>query len=68
MTYFDCFMVGSWMLVIGWFLGAIYVQNHSETAESSRVSKTLTRVTEKPEPCPECQGWRLPVVTSASAD
>ena len=68
MTYFDCFAIGSWMFVIGWFLGAVYVQNHCETTKSPRVRETLTRVTEKPERCPECGGWRLPVVASASAD
>ncbi len=70
MTYFDCFVVGAWMFVIGWFFGAIYVQNHNENAESSRVSETLENVTEKPERCPECEAWRLPVLTASemSAD
>jgi hypothetical protein len=45
MAYFDCFVVGSWMFVIGWFLGAIYVQNRNEKTEAPRV-------VEKPEPCP----------------
>jgi hypothetical protein len=49
------------MFAIGWFFGAIYVQNHSEKTDSSRVS-------EKPEPCPECEAWRLPVSASAAAD
>jgi len=60
MTYFDCFVAGSWMFVIGWYLGAIYVQNHNEKTESSRA-------TEKLEPCTECEAWRLPVAASASA-
>jgi hypothetical protein len=59
MTYFDCFVIGSWMFAIGWFLGAVWMQNHAEETESSRVS-------EKPEP--ECEAWRLPVAVSASAD
>jgi len=49
------------MFAIGWFLGAVYVQNHKEETERPRVS-------EKPEPCPECEAWRLPVAASASAD
>ena len=61
MPYFDCFVVGAWMFAIGWFLGAIYVQNNSEEAERPRA-------TEKPERCPECEAWRLPAVASASAD
>jgi len=61
MTYFDCFVVGSWMFAIGWFLGAIYVQNCNEKTESPRVSEKL-------EPCTECEAWRLPVAASASAD
>ena len=59
MLYFDCFMVGAWMFAFGWFLGAVYVQNQNE--------KTETRVSEKPEQCPEGEAWRLPVVASASA-
>lgn len=59
MTYFDCFMVGSWMFAIGWFLGAIYIQDHKEETQSSRVS-------EEPERCPECEGWRLSVIASAA--
>jgi hypothetical protein len=61
MTYFDCFVVGSWMFAMGWFLGAVHMQNHTEETESPRVS-------EKPELCPECEAWRLPAVASASAD
>jgi hypothetical protein len=61
MAYFDCFVVGAWMFAIGWFLGAIYVQNHNEKTERPRVS-------EKPERCPECEEWRLPVAASAAAD
>jgi hypothetical protein len=55
MTYFDCFIVGSSMFAIGWFLGALYLQNHGEERE-------------KPEGRPDCQAWRLPVAASASAD
>jgi hypothetical protein len=61
MLYFHYFMVGSWMFAIGWFLGAVYVQNQNEKTERPRVS-------EKTERCLECEAWRLPVVASASAD
>jgi len=56
MTYFDCFMAGSWMFALGWFLASIYVQNHNEETESPRVS-------EKPER--ESEVWWLPAVASA---
>ena len=62
MTYFDCFVVGSWMFAMGWFLGAIYVQNLTEETESPRV------VEQQPERCTECEAWRLPAMASASAD
>jgi len=58
MTYFDCFVLGSWMFAIGWLLGAIYVQNRDEQTESPQVS-------EKPERCLECEAWRLPAVAGA---
>jgi len=61
MTYFDCFVLGAWTFAIGWFLGAIYVQNHDEKAESPRAVK-------EPERCTECDEWRLPVAASAGAD
>jgi hypothetical protein len=61
MPYFDCFVVGSWMFAIGWFLGAIYVQNQNEQTESPPVVA-------QPERCPECEVWGLPDVASASAD
>ena len=67
MLYFDCFVAGSWMFVLGWYAGAIYVQNHNEKRESPRVTERL-RLIEKPERCPECEAWRLPVAASASAD
>jgi hypothetical protein len=60
MLYFDCFVVGAWTFAFGWFLGAVYVQNQNEKTERPRVS-------EKPERCPECEAWRLPVAASASA-
>jgi hypothetical protein len=56
MSYFACFMVGSWTFAMGWFLGAIYVQNHNEETESPRVSEQPERETEV---------WRLPAVASA---
>jgi hypothetical protein len=58
LTYFDCFVVGSWMLVIGWYLGAIYVQNQNEKTETPGVA-------EKPEPCPECQVMEISAVAGA---
>ena len=61
MTYFDCFVVGSWMFVLGGFLGAIYVQNHNEKTKSPRT-------VEKLEPCTECDALRFPVAASATAD
>jgi hypothetical protein len=60
MTYFDCFVVGSWMFVIGWFLGAIYVQNQTEKTEAPRV-------VEKPEPCLDFQE-EISALAGASAD
>ena len=39
MTYFDYFLVGSWLFTIGWFLAAIYVQDQNEKTENSRVSE-----------------------------
>ncbi len=61
MTYFDCFVVGSWMFAIGWFLGAIYVQERYENAQHPRAS-------EIPERCSESEAWRPPVGASAAAD
>jgi len=49
------------MLGIGWLLGAIYMQNQSEKTERPSVS-------EKPEPSPEYQTWRVPITGSAAAD
>jgi len=61
MTYFDCFAIAEWMFAIGWFLGAIYVQNQNEKKESSHTIKKL-------EPRTQCEALRLPVAASASAD
>ncbi len=63
MTQFDCFVAGSWMFVLGWYAGAIFMQNHNEKKERSR-----PRLVEIAEPCTECEAWRLPVAASASAD
>jgi hypothetical protein len=60
MTYFDCFVVGSWMLVLGWYLGAIHIQNQNEKAEASRVVEEL-------EPCPDCEALGISAVASAGA-
>ncbi len=73
MSYFDCFVAGSWMFVLGWYVGAIYVQNHNHKKESSRVVERLRvtesiRLSEKSERCPECGAWRLPVAARVSAD
>jgi hypothetical protein len=58
MTYFDCFVVGSWMLVIGWYLGAIYVQNQNEKPEAPRV-------VEEPEPSPDREAIEICAVACA---
>ena len=55
MPYFDCFMIGAWMFAMGWFLGAVYVQNHEEK-------------TEHPKRSPEGEACRRAVLASASAD
>jgi hypothetical protein len=64
MTYFDCFVVGAWMFASGWFLGAIYVQNHNEETTNEETQSPL--VSEISEQCPECEAWRLPAVASAA--
>lgn len=38
MLSFDCFVVGLWMFVLGWFLAAIYLQNQCEETQVFRVS------------------------------
>ncbi len=60
MTYFDCFTIAAWTFGIGWFIGAIYVQNHAEKTESPGI-------VEAPEPCPDCDAFRFPVVPGAVA-
>ena len=60
MTYFDCFVLAAWAFAFGSFIGAIYVQNHAAETETPRVSETA-------EPCPNGEGWRLPVATSSAA-
>lgn len=60
MTYFDCFVVGSWMFVLGWFFGAVYMQNRAEETQTPRVTEEA-----EPERCPECEAWRLPVLTGS---
>jgi len=61
MLYFHCFMVGSWMFAIGWFLGAVWVQHQEERTQRTRASEKLER-------CTEGEAWRVLGVTSASAD
>jgi len=61
MTYFYCFVVGAWMFALGWFLGAVYVQNYSEQTESPRASEDF-------EKCTECEAWRVLSTASAAAD
>ena len=72
MTYFDCFVAGSWMFVLGWYVGAIYVQNHNEKRESPRASEKLEkwslRASEELEQCGECEAWRVPTAAIVSAD
>ncbi len=72
MTYFDCFVAGSWMFVLGWYVGAIYVQNHNEKRESPRASEKLEkwspRANEELEPCAECDAWRVPTAAIVLAD
>lgn len=60
MTYFDCVVVGSWMFAIGWFLGAIYVQNQDGKMESPRLM-------EEPETWSDSEAWDLPTVPSPTA-
>jgi len=61
MTYFDCFVIGSWMFALGWFIGAIYVQNEKEETP-------IVRIGGEAEPCPDREAWRLSALASASAD
>jgi hypothetical protein len=63
MTYFDCFVVGSWMFVIGWFAGAIYMQNQDEKTENPPLT-----VSGRPELRSESEEWRFPVEAIVSAD
>jgi hypothetical protein len=58
MTYFDCFVVGSWMFALGWFFGAIYAQNRNEKTERPRQTEKLKQYA-------RYETWRLPVVASA---
>ena len=41
--------------MIGWFIGAMYVQNRAEKTESPGAGEEV-------EPCPDCDGLRLPAV------
>jgi hypothetical protein len=61
MTYFGCYVVGSWMFAIGWFLGAIQMQNHPEETESPAAKEP-----EKLEP--EREAWGLSMAASSGAD
>jgi len=56
MSYFVCFVLVAWAFAFGWFSAAVYMHNHTETTEGLAVS-------EQPEQCPECQAWRVPVVS-----
>jgi hypothetical protein len=43
MTYFSCLTVGSWMFAVGWFLGVIHVQNHTEVQnDEPQIGPSLT--------------------------
>jgi len=61
MTYFYCFVVGSWMFALGWFLGAVYVQDYGEQMESPRTGENF-------EKCTACEAWRVLSTASAAAD
>jgi hypothetical protein len=60
MTYFDCFVAASWAFAIGWFFGAIYVQNQNEKAESPRLAQ-------EPETSLRVETLEFPAVSSANA-
>jgi hypothetical protein len=49
-------MVGAWMFTIGWYLGAVYMQNRKETTESPRVNEEFEL---------EREALRFPVAASA---
>ncbi len=61
MTYFDCFVAVSWTFVIGWYVGALCLQNRDEKGEGPCASEEVERYTES-----EAQ-WP-PAASSASAD
>lgn len=61
MPYFECFLAGSWMLVIGWYLGAIYTQNRSE-------KKEIPPATEEPGSSAVWERWRVPTTDGVAAD
>ena len=67
MAYFDCFVVGAWMFAIGWFLGAVYIHNRNEKAESPRVTEIFDE-TEILETYTEDEASRVPAAASAGAD
>ncbi|HEX8814923.1 MAG TPA: hypothetical protein VF753_05420 [Terriglobales bacterium] len=52
MTYFDCFLIASWMSVIGWFIGAIFAQNGSERVKRSRPTGQAERT-------PAAEAWQF---------
>jgi len=59
MTYFDCFVVGSWMFAMGWFFGAVYIQNQAtETVLASVELKQSARH----------DRWQVLTSASAAAD
>jgi|HubBroStandDraft_4_1064222.scaffolds.fasta_scaffold341758_2 hypothetical protein len=60
MTYFDSFVVGSWMFAIGVVLWS-HLRAEPEKTESPGVS-------EKPERRSDCESWRSPAVPSDSFD
>jgi hypothetical protein len=61
MAYFNCFLAGSWMFVIGWYLGAIYMQNRNQ-------EKPVSLPAEAPESYVEREGWQVPAPASVAAD
>ncbi|HXZ33115.1 MAG TPA: hypothetical protein VEH30_12620 [Terriglobales bacterium] len=61
MPYFYCLLAGSWMFALGWFLGAIYVQNQNDKTPTSIVGEQQVAY-------PDFETWRLGVGAAGAAD
>jgi hypothetical protein len=59
MPYFNCFLAGSWMFVIGWYVGAIYMQDRDEKMRDPQASKEA-------EVCGDWEAWRVPIAVTAA--